>query len=756
MLLKDFVNKKMASADKEASAEGVPLVLNNCKKYKKMRDLKVYGNCFQSTLPYPYQSVEYIGVTGGEYINTEYTPIGKLTIEGKFNVPRPTREIAIVGTEVAGWELGFSANQNRMFSFLANGTSVAVTPTNSIYDTILEFKAINDFDNLIRSLSVNIDNTDSSDYNVSENYKQNLLLFSYRKYYTFKGKCYNIKFYDNDTLVRDFIPCYNVETNDIGMYDTVNSAFYSNKGEGVFIKGPNTAPTPENPIEVQCVGEKSRNLFDFENASILGISSVKYNKTSDSYILSLLGTSTGNLKIYFGKADDFIGKTLTMSVECANNIGSTYTQLIMKTPDGVILEGNAIGGDSVYEGNRRISTINVSEEHAGNDIAIRLYVYNPNNASGLNIEYKNIQVEPGPTANDFIPYGKYRVPIVQRGNNLLGGNIYSSNMRGITCDYEGDGIFHLYGEFTNDGASMVGLDMYMLQDNIPLETTSYYTLYAKVISGSTNLGFYVYTGTGSSTASHRNWLNVFIPADTKVGTTLYKRNTANFNLSDTTYMDWFKIYPVIGSGKTLVADIRFQVWLVEDESPTTPYEPYVEPITTILYLDEPLRKIGTYADYIDGKNDKVIRSIQKLDAERMINSHGIQVYKNEGLGVINCYRLYNPFVISVNAWESRTLINSNMLPYGGYVGVGGRTSVGISEAKWLYFRFDAENNYGITDVSTLKNWLIQDNVVVNYVLNTPIEEPLNIELPKLNAKTTIIEVDASLAPSNISGKYIIR
>jgi hypothetical protein len=42
----------------------------------------------------------------------------------------------------------------------------------------------------------------------------------------------------------------------------------------------------------------------------------------------------------------------------------------------------------------------------------------------------------------------------------------------------------------------------------------------------------------------------------------------------------------------------------------------------------------------------------------------------------------------------------------------------------------------------------------HYVLTTPTEEPLNIDLPKLNAKTTVIEVDTSLAPSNAYGKYI--
>ena len=42
--LKELVNFKVANTDKEASVEGVPLVMTNCKKYKRMSDLKIYGS----------------------------------------------------------------------------------------------------------------------------------------------------------------------------------------------------------------------------------------------------------------------------------------------------------------------------------------------------------------------------------------------------------------------------------------------------------------------------------------------------------------------------------------------------------------------------------------------------------------------------------------------------------------------------------------------------------------------------------------
>ena len=51
------------------------------------------------------------------------------------------------------------------------------------------------------------------------------------------GCIYSIKFYDNDTLIRDYIPAQTI-TGLVGLYDKVNDKFYMNKGTGEFIAGP--------------------------------------------------------------------------------------------------------------------------------------------------------------------------------------------------------------------------------------------------------------------------------------------------------------------------------------------------------------------------------------------------------------------------------------------------------------------------------------------------------------------------------------
>lgn len=48
---------------------------------------------------------------------------------------------------------------------------------------------------------------------------------------------YYFKFYRNNKLIGDFIPCYRKSDGEIGMYDTVSKSFFTNLGTGTFLKG---------------------------------------------------------------------------------------------------------------------------------------------------------------------------------------------------------------------------------------------------------------------------------------------------------------------------------------------------------------------------------------------------------------------------------------------------------------------------------------------------------------------------------------
>lgn len=55
-----------------------------------------------------------------------------------------------------------------------------------------------------------------------------------------QGSCtmYKCALYNNNVLVRNFIPCRRTSDQVIGLYDTVNQTFYTSAGSGSFIAGP--------------------------------------------------------------------------------------------------------------------------------------------------------------------------------------------------------------------------------------------------------------------------------------------------------------------------------------------------------------------------------------------------------------------------------------------------------------------------------------------------------------------------------------
>ena len=48
---------------------------------------------------------------------------------------------------------------------------------------------------------------------------------------------YYWKIWDDNNLLRDFVPCYRKSDGVIGLYDRVEGKFYTNKGTGTFLKG---------------------------------------------------------------------------------------------------------------------------------------------------------------------------------------------------------------------------------------------------------------------------------------------------------------------------------------------------------------------------------------------------------------------------------------------------------------------------------------------------------------------------------------
>lgn len=190
-----------------------------------------------SNVPSDYTEVEYIQSGSTQYINTGV--IGKSSIKVYAKIQSPTTLSnfkTIIGSHYVDTRVFIQTSNNGAgWSFGANGYSNA---GNVSANTDYEIEAIYS-NNAYLKVNGNIvaTITNASSYTTG----LNLTLFArntgneLNNYST--HKLYNLKIYDNDTLVRDFVPCYKKSNNVIGLYDKVNNTFYTNAGSGSFVKG---------------------------------------------------------------------------------------------------------------------------------------------------------------------------------------------------------------------------------------------------------------------------------------------------------------------------------------------------------------------------------------------------------------------------------------------------------------------------------------------------------------------------------------
>ena len=171
-------------------------------------------------------------------------------------------------------------------------------------------------------------------------------------------------------------------------------------------------------------------------------------------------------------------------------------------------------------------------------------------------------------------------------------------------------------------------------------------------------------------------------------------------------------------------------------------------VTTNIYLDEPLRRVGDYADYIDFENKKVVRKVGMKEFTETMS--------------------YAPYELPNRSFYGFSCAVSNMKV--GRVQSGLCTYLENTEAQatspiWfgiennrIYFSLPDLYNSGSdreTRVQALKDWLITLEVpfMVYYPLAEPTEE--TIELPNIPTfkGTSIISADTTIQPSNAEIEY---
>lgn len=192
----------------------------------------------QSRLPVDYIELQYIQSSGTQYIDTLFKPNHNTRIICNIN----GRGSENTNRGIFGSRTNYTSNDNFSFLILDNncyrtdyekqlgkyGSSISISG-DLIIDKNKNVTTLNGSNELALSYA-----TFTSTYNV--------FIFAINDAgspsFNISGvKLYFCQIYDNDTLVRDFVPCKTVEGT-VGLYDVVNQAFYTNAGTGSFIAGP--------------------------------------------------------------------------------------------------------------------------------------------------------------------------------------------------------------------------------------------------------------------------------------------------------------------------------------------------------------------------------------------------------------------------------------------------------------------------------------------------------------------------------------
>lgn len=196
-----------------------------------------------STISSGLVELEYIEATGTQYINTDLKPTQNysMTIKCQSN---GTSNNTYAGCDTNWQNTGFFIGAN-VFEFgNASTTSIQNYGADPIILTLDKTGGYKDGVKTWNNASTETFQTVA-----------NLTLFALNRNGTIReqlvGKIYYCKIYDNNTLVRDFIPAKRVSDGKCGLWDKVNLKFYTDEKGGNFTAGTekSTIATIGTPIE---------------------------------------------------------------------------------------------------------------------------------------------------------------------------------------------------------------------------------------------------------------------------------------------------------------------------------------------------------------------------------------------------------------------------------------------------------------------------------------------------------------------------
>ena len=471
------------------------------------------------------------------------------------------------------------------------------------------------------------------------------------------------------------------------------------------------SPTPENPIEIESVGDKTVNLADLSKATNghfvdNGYGSFTLTKVSNSSRFSeeLYPVIPANTTFYIkAKILEYTG---------------TYSQKLQ-------LQVHLMDGSTKYI-NNPVDDFQGKYTYTSAVKDMRLYS-DSSNPDGTFVTFTDfiISTEDVP----YEPYDKYKIPIISRSKNLFDK-------------------YNWFPEFIDDDG------------NIRYTNNDYSKIYSrKILEGKykekTQYTFSVkYELTKKQEADYGVILHMALsdgsyvvkrlPDAKQVGT--YTGECFVTNPTGTTVSKITLSY----NNQNYSAEVVLWDVQIEEGANATEYEPYAESTKTNIYLDEPLRKIGDYTDYIDFANKKVVRNIK----EYILTSNNPCEKTGPNANNLNrfAYSIYNTGII----FDSYTTLNALCNIFHNYAQSFSSASkkniffpqYSPTGSATLYICVDKDEYPEIADIRALV-----DNTVKFYIPWGVVEEILEFpNIPTIKG-TTIIELDTKINASKMKVKY---
>lgn len=518
-------------------------------------------------------------------------------------------------------------------------------------------------------------------------------------------------------------------------------------------------PSPDNPSEIQSVGDlTTKNLFDME---VLLPEQGWVKQDDGSYYVAL--ASTPRNQILWDNTENYTGQLKILyqfkylKGWSESPVGS-YIQI--KYTDGttqaVYLYTGRWDADTWY-----VPTDSRTITNSSKTVSQIMWTYG---TGGNSTWVKDIIITKDINTTEYEPYHKYKIPITARGKNLLPNSDWMSggHSNGFTEQTNVDYIT----EYTQNSVSF-NLSAWKGVSSPRFQKDSVKRIVFKInqnaIGSDGYTSFYIiiqgYDDNNNKVGNQIIYSNAV--ADTRYVFDFSAISSYSF-YANSTQFSFCILARKNALSNLMVYDIAYYA-----ETDMEVYEPYIEPITQNIYLDEPLRgalyqsrEKQWYYDVIDYKSHKVIRNIAEKTFTGATNEEWINSKETDNK--IHFYIANIPNNCSFGGAPIDASVICNLFNESYVDATQNSDKEGISLALTTNMCYIAIfktrlADAGLTlDLDGFKTWLSQNPITVTYISKTPTEEDISCQLPKTLAKTTIIEVDTTLLPSNLKGKYIIK